>query len=121
MSSPATTGVVALMLEADPTITPADIRDILRQTARVDQNTGTIPAGGSMRWGYGKVNAYQAVIEALGVVGINEHTVGRASVWPNPTSSELNIQVDDRDGNVTLTVTISLGEWFIWRASRARV
>lgn len=58
-----------------------------------------------MRWGYGKVNAYQAVVEALGVVGINENTFDRASVWPNPTSSELNIQVDQRGGAARLTVT----------------
>jgi len=104
MSAPATTGVVALMLEVDPTLTPADIRDILRQTARVDQNTGTIPTGGSTRWGYGKVNAYQSVIDVLGVVGVNENTVDRINVWPNPTSSELNILLNQRSGNVRLIV-----------------
>ncbi|MBP6312718.1 MAG: S8 family peptidase [Flavobacteriales bacterium] len=104
MSAPATTGVVALILEADPTLTPADVRDILRQTARVDQNTGTIPTGGSTRWGYGKVNAYQAVIDVLGVVGVDENSMERISVWPNPTSSELNISVDPRSGIVLLKV-----------------
>ena len=70
----------------------------------MDQNTGTIPAGGSTRWGYGKVNAYQAVIDVLGVVGVDENSMERISVWPNPTSSELNISVDPRSGIVLLKV-----------------
>ena len=40
MSSPATAGVVALMLEANPDLTPADVRSILESTARQDDDTG---------------------------------------------------------------------------------
>ena len=68
MSSPATAGVVALMLEANPTLTPGDVRAILEQTAREDDDTGTLPAEGDLVWGHGKVTASQAVLASIGWV-----------------------------------------------------
>ena len=44
------------------------------------------------------------MIDVLGVVGVNENTVDRINVWPNPTSSELNILLNQRSGNVRLIV-----------------
>jgi hypothetical protein len=54
-----------LMLEANPELTPADIRSILESTAREDEDTGTLPTEGDHVWGHGKVNAAQAVLAAL--------------------------------------------------------
>jgi len=68
MSSPATAGVVALMLEANPTLTPGDVRAILEQTAREDDDTGTLPTEGDLVWGHGKVTASQAVLASIGWV-----------------------------------------------------
>ncbi|HRF82342.1 MAG TPA: S8 family serine peptidase, partial [Flavobacteriales bacterium] len=65
MSSPAVAGIVALVLEADPTSTPLEVKDAIMRTARQDSHTGVIPVGGSNMWGAGKVNAYQAVREVL--------------------------------------------------------
>ena len=66
MSSPATAGVVALMLEANPTLTAEDVKTILEWTAREDNDTGSLPAEGDLVWGHGKVTASQAVMSALG-------------------------------------------------------
>ncbi len=105
MSSPAVAGIVALLLEADPTLTPAEVKDLLKNTARTDQHTGTIPAGGSTRWGMGKVNAYRAACEALGVVGVNELSdAGGVMVWPNPATSEVQLLVPRVGGAVRLTM-----------------
>ena len=68
MSSPATAGVVALMLEANPNLTPGDVRTILEWTAREDNDTGSLSVEGDLVWGHGKVTASQAVMTSLGWV-----------------------------------------------------
>lgn len=104
MSSPAVAGIVALILEADPTLTPAEVKDLIKTTARTDSNTGTIPPGGSTRWGAGKINAYQAVVHALGVMDVPEHAQAQLAVWPDPTTAEVNIVAPFTQGTVQLTV-----------------
>ena len=96
MSSPATTGVVALMLEANPSLTPEDVKTILEWTAREDDDTGSIPAQGNDVWGHGKVTASQAVMTSIGWisnVGLHDpHSQtheGTLHVYPNPFKDEL--------------------------------
>ncbi len=92
MSSPATAGVVALMLEANPELTPADVRSILESTAREDDDTGVIPAEGDHVWGHGKVTASQAVLKALtwdSTLGTSDLHLDQTFVYPNPTSNHL--------------------------------
>jgi len=48
-------GVVALMLEADPTLTPAEVEDILRRTAT------PMPGFNEFAVGAGYVNAFAAL------------------------------------------------------------
>ena len=108
MSAPATTGTVALLLQADPTLTPADIRSLVRSTALTDNNTGTIPAGGSTRWGMGKLNAYHAITEALGITAVDEAEGAALRAWPNPVEGTFWI-APPANGPVWLTVTDALG------------
>jgi MYXO-CTERM domain-containing protein len=56
-SAPVVTGIVALMLERDPTLDPERVRELLRTTATVPANVD-IP---SDDWGYGNVVAALAV------------------------------------------------------------
>lgn len=107
MSAPATTGTVALLLEADPTLTPAEIRGIIRNTALTDNKTGTIPPGGSTRWGMGKLNAYHAITEALGVTGVGTTDSPRMGLWPNPADGTFWIS-PPFTGPVQLTVIDAL-------------
>jgi minor extracellular serine protease Vpr len=58
MAAPHVTGVVALMLEANPDLGPINARRFLQYTARTDEQTGVVP---NMQWGYGKVDAQAAV------------------------------------------------------------
>ena len=57
-SAPVATGIVALMLQADPSLDAIQIRETLCRTARKDRLTGEVP---NPRWGFGKADAYQAV------------------------------------------------------------
>lgn len=62
-STPKVAGIVALMLSANPNLTPADVKCILRETADdidvfgIDDKTGA-----------GRVNAYQAVMASMPIV-----------------------------------------------------
>lgn len=57
-AAPQVTGIVALMLDLDPTLDAAQIKQILRDTAQADAFTGAVP---NNRWGGGKVNALAAL------------------------------------------------------------
>ena len=92
MSSPAAAGVVALMLEANPELTPGDVRTILEWTAREDEDTGALPEDGDHVWGHGKVTASRAVAAALDwVSGVAEWQVDlpALSVFPNPAVDDV--------------------------------
>jgi len=57
-ASPFVAGVIALMLEKNPTLTAAEVREILRKSAIVDEQTGGVP---NHRWGWGKINPAAAI------------------------------------------------------------
>ncbi len=61
MATPHVAGIVALMLEANPALTPANVRDIIRRTAT------NMTARSPWEVGAGHINAYTAVAEAAGV------------------------------------------------------
>ena len=61
MSSPMTAGIVALLLEADPELNVDEVKELLRNTARIDDFTGQIPEAGSNLWGWGKIDALAAL------------------------------------------------------------
>jgi minor extracellular serine protease Vpr len=57
-AAPIVTGIIALMLEMNPQLDAAMVKEMLQQTARSDQFTGQTP---NPNWGYGKVDAYAAL------------------------------------------------------------
>ncbi len=66
MSSPFVAGVCALWLQADPTLTVDDIKNVMKETADNDEFTAVSPE----RWGYGKINALAGIKKILGSSGI---------------------------------------------------
>jgi subtilisin family serine protease len=95
MSSPAVTGVVALMLQANPDLSVDQIREIIFTTARNDSITGPLVARDSMdvHWGWGKIDALRAVNECVRRVSINDVETTRIPlrVFPNPSSNKVTV------------------------------
>jgi subtilisin family serine protease len=59
MACPAITGIVALLLQKKPTLTVSEVRDVLRRSARHDQQTGAGVWNPS--YGFGKVDVAAAL------------------------------------------------------------
>lgn len=57
-SSPYTAGVIALMLQKNPTLDANQVKEILKKTAIHDDLTGGTP---NPYWGYGKLNPPAAI------------------------------------------------------------
>ena len=97
MSSPAVTGIVALLLQANPALTSAEVREILCRTARNDEMTGPLHERDSIsdRWGWGKVDAMAAINEALARVDIQtadeEFFAKSLQLYPNPAATQVTI------------------------------
>lgn len=95
MSCPATTGVVALILQAAPRLSVDNLRNIIFSTARNDDKTGPLVARDSMdtRWGWGKIDALKAVNAAIRHVSLREAEDLRLPlhVYPNPVSGLVHV------------------------------
>src|SRR5690606_35173389 len=98
MSSPCVAGIVALMLQANPALTPQQVKEILQNTVRLDSYTGTITAPGHVRWGYGKVNAYQAVKTVAPTVGVTDFKLlSNMNLNPNPANDYFTLNINTTD------------------------
>ena len=117
MSTPHVAGAVALILQANPNLDPAEVKEILQQTA-VDLG----PGGMDNQFGAGRVDAYEAVLAALdavangdldrdGDVDINDLLILLAS-WG--TCPDCNDCPADLDGNCDVGIgdlLILLANW----------
>jgi hypothetical protein len=109
-AAPLTMGVIALMLEFRPELTPSELKTALQNSARKDQFTDTVA---NISWGHGKLDAYQAVkeVEGLGVFnGHKEET--RIHMYPNPASSLINIDltVFNQQDIMEITIANAMGQ-----------
>lgn len=100
MSSPFAAGVVALMLQANPYLTVGEVKEIITGTAYQDYDTRL---SGVNRFGYGKINAYEAVIEALEKNGTQSFSTAenRYIVYPNPTSDLCHVSCLNNGEKIT--------------------
>ena len=113
MATPMVAGVVALILSANPDLTPPEVRDILHTTS-VDLGA----AGWDQQYGYGEVNAVAAVDSAGGtppdttppakVTGLTATTLSHTEIkldWNANTESDLDHYNIYRDGSLIGTTT----------------
>jgi len=73
MACPHAAGIVALWMQAKPTLTVNEIKDILKTTSVNDTWTtdvANIPSGNKIQAGYGKIDALAGLKKILGIDGI---------------------------------------------------
>lgn len=103
MSSPGVAGAVGLLLQANPSLTAAQVKARLTANARMDGATGVVP---NMRWGYGKLDIYKAVTDEIGCVKSNFETVS----YDEPyivANTEFNYYFDNMALAVRYTPTLT--------------
>lgn len=92
MSAPLVSGICALLLAKYPALTPDDVRVVLRNSAE-DQvgNTAEDTPGFDIYFGYGRVNAYQALM----LTGLDNTKMKRSDfrIFPNPVSANLYVSL----------------------------
>ena len=123
MAAPAVSGIVAMMLQLDPALTPDGAKNIINTTAIKDTYTGTLPASGTTTWGHGKINAYYALRYMAGTVSVS-NTLTKdpldCILYPNPAhdgftidyvskaSEQLTVEVFDLAGRL-----VSTNSWLV--------
>lgn len=63
MSAPVVTGVIALMLQLNPSLTVSDVREAFRASSVKDE---FVTSGDHSKWGFGKLDAWSAVDAVIG-------------------------------------------------------
>lgn len=112
MSAPFITGVLATWLQANPKLSPDDVRAVLKKTARKDEYTGTIPENGSNTWGFGKIDAWNGIKECVTMAaGIdNEGTnIPDVTVY-TPGDGNCHLLFGKKDTSVTIAIYNTNGQ-----------
>ncbi|MBC7186846.1 MAG: S8 family serine peptidase [Calditrichaeota bacterium] len=104
MAAPHVTGVVALALERDPTLTCVQIRQMLQDSARRDAFTGLLP---NDSWGYGKLWA-GAVIAAPPQAGDLPTAFRLFPGYPNPFVQSTVIRYEFPEDKAPSEITIAI-------------
>lgn len=110
-ATPLTSAVAALVMSADPALTHDEVTQLLRDTARkIDPAGGEYdPSGHSVYYGYGRVDAEEAVATAAGQLGTavtiavetqNTAVGGRATDQDAPLSIVYTLRNRERQGEV---------------------
>lgn len=107
MAAPYVTGLAALLLQADAQLSPADFKKVLVGTAMQDDFTGTLSQGNPI-WGFGKVNAYEALRQVINTLDMESVTsTSRPVIHRN--GDEVKILFSKAVGEVTLTILDTSG------------
>lgn len=69
MACPAVAGVIALWLQACPTLTPTDVRAVMSRTCRHNDPTLDYP---NNYYGHGEIDAYAGLLDILGLAAIDD-------------------------------------------------
>lgn len=100
-AAPLSTGVIALMLQLDPTLTNQEVKEILQLSAREDSFTGSVP---NITFGYGKLDALAAVQMVSDQLSIKEQSLRKSvKIYPNPVKNLLTIDSKDVVEGITIT------------------
>jgi Subtilisin-like serine proteases len=106
MSAPYVTGVLATWLEANPNLTPDKVKAVFQKTAINDSYTGDILPNGNSTWGYGKVDAYNGLLEVIKqYTSIEDMPVlPQSIIMYSGSNQQFNFLFTQEDTNVKINV-----------------
>ena len=99
MACPVVSGIVALWLQADPTLTLADVKEVMENASDADDFTSK----NTERWGFGKISAKRGIDYIL-----KKHTDGIRSHY-TPASDQRSAVIYDLQGRRLQTGQIHKG------------
>lgn len=109
MAAPFVAGTVALMLEANPMLTPEDVKQMIASTAETDSYMGTLP---NNQYGYGRINSLECVKAAVRLSGLEPASVvtrnGASKAWGD-NAGNLVIAVPGLEQEATAAVYTASG------------
>lgn len=118
MSTPAVAGAIALWLEANPTLTPDDVKALLQRTcSHYDES---LPYPNNL-YGYGEIDVYAGLLDILGLSSIRDialpHTKARITVsggtmhitMPETTTADTVMRLYDLGGRPVFNTVLSRG------------
>lgn len=108
MASPCASGIVAMMLQLDPTMTPDSAKTIINLNAIQDSHTGSLPVSGTNTWGHGKINAYRSLRYMAGTLNVTSvnMTPLQCFIYPNPNRGSFTIEYTSTE-NEQIRIEIS--------------
>jgi subtilisin family serine protease len=96
MSSPLVAGIIALWLQAKPSLTVSQIKTILQNTSNTDSFTGIGSAIPNNTWGRGKINALAGMLYINQFLNVDTFdNSNNFVVYPNPSNSKIYITSKD--------------------------
>ena len=109
MATPFVTGVLATWLQANPQLTPSDVRTIFSETAITDTYTGTCP---NNTWGYGKIDAYAGLVKVLETTPVKnlENMPDAIMAYPNPNDGSFKVLFTEADADLMIRVYAMNGQ-----------
>ena len=92
MSTPVVAGIIALWLQAKPTLTRQEVLDVLRRTCSHPDTSLDYP---NTEYGYGEIDAYRGLLDILGLTDIQSVSHHHpADVAIRPVSNGLQLTFD---------------------------
>lgn len=113
MAAPVVAGIIALWLEACPTLTKDDVLYVLSRTCRQPVPTLDYP---NNEYGYGEIDAYRGLLEVLGfskVEGISQNQPAKARIELN--NSQLRLCFDKPVEAPVYVCVYSLEGKMVWQ------
>ncbi|MBP3252988.1 MAG: S8 family peptidase [Bacteroidales bacterium] len=104
MSAPMVSGAVALMMQANASLSAGQIKQIIISTAKTDDYTGACP---NDTWGWGKLDAYSCVKQAEELLGLNDAKTEQMYVYPVPSEDYIYVNGLNNADGYTCKVTVT--------------